>query len=106
MLRLEEEERDLTCPPCGHGACEECWSGYITTAMHDDNTQTVNQGSEDRLHLTKLKCIAQQHCTTPLSIAFLQRVSPAAVQRMARVLQRSMCRWLLLRLLLLLLLLL
>jgi hypothetical protein len=87
-----EGDRDLACPTCSHGACTECWEGYISTALQDDNTQTVNQGSEDRLHLTKLKCIAEQHCTTPLSIDFLARVSPAVVVHMARVLQKSICR--------------
>ena len=85
-------DAELISPLCGHGACFQCWEGYISTALDDDNTQTVNQGSEDRLHLTKLKCIADHSCDTPLSIEFLSRVSPSVASSMVRVLQKSMCR--------------
>lgn len=87
-----EDEADLISPMCGHGACSVCWKSYINTALHDDNTQTVNRASEDRLHLTKLKCIADDSCSHPLSIDFLTRVSPSAASSMVRGLQRSMCR--------------
>ncbi len=87
-----EDDADLIGAACGHGACFVCWKGYITTALHDDSTQTVNQASEDRLHLTKLKCIADDSCDAPLSIDFLSQVSPSAASSMACALQKSMCR--------------
>lgn len=87
-----EDDQDLVCPPCGHGACFVCWKGYINTALQDNDTQTVNQGSEDRLHITKLKCIADHVCDSPLSIDFLSRISPAVASSMVRLLQKSMCR--------------
>lgn len=87
-----EDDQDLICPPCGHGACFVCWKGYISTALQDNDTQTVNQGSEDRLRITKLKCIADHVCVSPLSIDFLSRISPAVASSMVRLLQKSMCR--------------
>ncbi len=87
-----EDDQDLICPPCGHGTCFVCWQGYISTALQDNNTQTVNQGSGDRLHITKLKCIADHACEAPLSIDFLSRVSPTVASSMVGVLQKSMCR--------------
>jgi hypothetical protein len=87
-----EDDVDILCPACGHGACFICWEGYVGTALQDNNTQTVNQRNEDRLHITKLKCIADHSCDTPLSVAFLSKVCPLAASSMVQLLQKSMCR--------------